>query len=104
MHGSELRVQPGDAECAGLQDQPQSGTRCGAGLPKPQFLHQINGVTGNTTSQAVAQEQEVGSEPVSFWERNPGGTSSSRGRVPWRVKVDLGAMVSGTLEVLRFRM
>lgn len=65
-------MQPGAAECAGLQDQPQSGTRCGAGLPKPQFLHQTSGVTGNTTSQAVEQEQEVGSEPVSFWERDPG--------------------------------
>lgn len=90
-HGSELRVQPGDAGYAGLQDHP--GHTPAAGLDFPSlFVHQTSGVTGNTTSQAVEQEQEVGRDPVSFWERGPVAPVVGVGRVPWKVKVLLCVM------------
>lgn len=55
----------------GCKTSPGQTPAVGLGFPSL-YLHQTNGVTGNTTSQAV--EQEVGRDLVSFWERDPGGT------------------------------
>lgn len=58
------------------------------------FLHQTNGVPGNTTSQAVEQEQEVGREGpcVLLGEGLRWHQWWGVGRVPWKVEVLLCVM------------